>query len=378
VKVAAAPRTIVIAANSCWNILNFRGSLIRGLKNAGYAPVVVAPEDLEAEARMAELDTEWIRLRLDRSGLNPVSDLLVWIGYRKLLKRVRPSAFLSFTVKPNIYGCLAAASLGIPAMPNVSGLGTAFIRGGALQGLVSGLYRLAFRKAEVVFFQNPDDRGLFVERGLVREEQTRLLPGSGIDLDRFQPKAPFEGPAIFLLIGRLLGDKGVREYVEAARLVHRKLPDVRLQLLGPIDDGNRTGIRRDELDRWVAEGAVEYIEASEDVRPFIAAATAIVLPSYREGLPRTLLEGAAMGRPLIASDVPGCRELVDDGLNGYLCKVRDARSLAEAMLKLASLGDSERAAMGAASRRKVEERFGEDLVISAYLEELARLEATSN
>ena len=323
---------------------------------------------------MSELDIPWIRLPMDRSGLNPVSDFLLWAAYRKLLKRIRPSALLSFTVKPNIYGSLAAASLGIPAMPNVSGLGTAFIRGGPLQRLVSGLYKLAFRRADVVFFQNPDDRRLFVDRRLVREGQARLLPGSGIDLDRFVPGPLPEGPVTFLLIARLLGDKGVREYVEAARLARPRLPDARFQLLGPIDDGNRTGIGGDELDRWVRDGAVEYLGAADDVRPFIAAATAIVLPSYREGLPRTLLEGAAMARPLIASDVPGCRELVDDGINGYLCEVRDPQSLADAMVKLARLGGSQRCTMGAASRLAVEDRFGEPLVISAYLDELARIE----
>jgi glycosyltransferase involved in cell wall biosynthesis len=178
---------------------------------------------------------------------------------------------------------------------------------------------------------------------------------------------------IFLLVSRLLGDKGIREYVEAARMLRERLPDARFQLLGPIDEGNRTAIRRDELDRWIGDGVVEYVGSTDDVRPRIASASAIVLPSYREGLPRSLLEGAAMARPLIATDVPGCREVVENGVNGFLCAAREARSLAEAMAKLAELPVTQRQAMGAASRRKVQERFSEAVVIRAYLDELARL-----
>jgi glycosyltransferase involved in cell wall biosynthesis len=371
--VPRAPRPIVLAANSSWNIVNFRGSLIRALEHAGYRPIVIAPHDAEAEPRMAAIGVERFALPIDRSGLNPLTDFRLLLAYCGLLKRLRPAAFLGFTIKPNIYGCLAAGSLGIPAIPNVSGLGTAFIRSGPLQLLVTNLYRAAFRKAAVVLFQNADDCRLFVDRGIVRPEKTRVVPGSGIDLDRFSPVPQPTGPTIFLLVSRLLGDKGVREYVEAARLLRERLPEARFQLLGPIDEGNRTAIRRDEVSRWVTEGLVEYLGSKDDVRPHIASASAIVLPSYREGLPRSLLEGAAMARPLIATDVPGCREVVEDGVNGFLCAARDPASLAGAMAKLAGLPASERQAMGLASRRKVQERFNETVVIRAYLDELSQL-----
>ena len=353
--------------------MNFRAGLIRSLRGAGYRPVIVAPDDPAGEPRMAELGVERVILPIDRSGLNPVADLRLLLGYRRILQRVKPVAFLGFTIKPNIYGSLAATSLGIPAIPNVSGLGTAFIGRGPLRLLVSQLYRRAFRKAPVVFFQNPDDSRLFVDRRIVRVDRTRVLPGSGIDLEYFAPAPQPPGLLTFLLVSRLLGDKGIREYVHAARQLCHTLA-ARFQLVGPLDPGNRSGIRGDELSRWVEEGTIEYLGATDDVRSFIAAASAIVLPSYREGLPRSLLEGAAMARPLIATDVPGCREVVEDGVNGYLCAVRDAGSLARAMRKLADLSPVERERMGAASRRKVEERFGEDVVIRAYLEELTKLQ----
>ena len=321
----AAPRRVVVAANSSWNIVNFRIGLIRALERAGYEPVVVAPPDAAAEPRMAELQVERVALGIDRSGLNPLADLRLLGNYRRILKRLRPAAFLGFTVKPNIYGCIAARSLGIPAIANISGLGTAFIRPGPLRAIVTLLYRVGLSRVAVVFFQNPDDRELFIERRMVRADQARLLPGSGVDLDRFVPSPQPSGPATFLLIARLLGDKGVREFAAAARSLRAQIPDACFQLLGPIDEGNRTAIARAELDGWIAQGLVDYLGETNDVRPYVAAASAVVLPSYREGLPRTLLEAAAMARPLIATDVPGCREVVEDGVNGFLCRVQGSQ-----------------------------------------------------
>jgi glycosyltransferase involved in cell wall biosynthesis len=207
----------------------------------------------------------------------------------------------------------------------------------------------------------------------VSPARTRLVPGSGIDLDLYPPAALPDGPPTFLLIARLLGDKGVREFVEAARELRAGLPGARFQLLGPFDGHNRTSISRAELDGWVASGEVEYLGATDDVRPFIAEATAVVLPSYREGLPRSLLEGAAMARPLIATDVPGCRELVEDGVSGFLCTARDSVSLAKAMRSFAQLASEERCRMGQAARALVKERYSEEFVVRAYLDALAEL-----
>jgi glycosyltransferase involved in cell wall biosynthesis len=322
---------------------------------------------------MRELGVERIRVSIERSGVNPWADFKLFMKYWRLLKRQRPAAYLGYTIKPNVYGSLAAAWLGIPALPNVSGLGTAFIRHGPLQQIVTWLYRIGFRRAPVVFFQNAEDRQLFVDRRIVRDDQARVLPGSGVDLERFVPLPTPEGPTTFLLVARLLRDKGVIEFVEAARALRSVLPDARFQLLGPIDDGNRTAIGRAQLDRWVLEGVIDYLGTTDDVRPFIGAASAIVLPSYREGLPRSLLEAAAMARPLIACDVPGCRDVVEDGVNGYLCAVRDVGSLAAAMRSFAELPSFRRLAMGEAARRKVQERFSEELVVRAYLDVLAGL-----
>ena len=369
----AGSRTVVFAANSLWYITNFRSGLIRAIRDSGYRPIVVAPPDPRNEVRLAELGIEFVPIRIDRKGLNPLAELALLWRFRRQLRRLRPFAYVGFTIKPNIYGAFAASSLAIPVIANVSGLGTAFIRPGALQRIVTGLYRVAFRRA-VVFFENADDRQLFADRKIVRAEQTRVVPGSGIDLDRFGVADLPSGGVIFLLIARLIGDKGVREFVDAARKLRSRMPHSRFQLLGGIDEGNRTSIQKPELDAWVEEGVIEYLGETDDVRPFIANASAVVLPSYREGLPRSLLEGAAMGRPLVATDVPGCRDVIDEGVNGFLCEPRDPASLANAMDSLASLPEERRASMGAASRRKVQEQFNEALVVRAYLDVLASLE----
>ena len=369
----AAPRVVAVSGNSSWEIIVRRSGLIRALREHGYEPIVIVPIDPATEERIAKIDVKRIAVRIDRSGLNPFLDLRLLWDYRRILQRLRPIAYLGFTIKPNIYGCLAARAAGIPSIANISGLGTAFIRPGRLQAFVTRLYRIALSRASVVFFQNSDDQRHFLARRLVGPDQARLLPGSGVDLDHFKPAPLPSGALSFLFTGRLLGDKGVRELVEAARTIRDESRDLRIRLLGPVDAGNRTGIRRDELDRWIAEGLVDYLGETADVRPFIEQATAVILPSYREGLSRSLLEAAAMGRPLIATDVPGCRELIDDGVNGFLCRAQDPGSLAEAMRKLALLSPERRSAMGRESRRMVEQRFSETVVISAYLDALGDL-----
>jgi glycosyltransferase involved in cell wall biosynthesis len=293
---------------------------------------------------------------------------LLW-RYRQALRAIRPNIYLGFTAKPNIYGSLAAHSLGIPVINNVSGLGTAFIKPGLLTRIVSGLYRLAFHRSATVFFQNRDDLDLFIAARIVRPDRAKLLPGSGIDVRTFLPvHAPGGGKFVFLLIARMLWDKGVGEYVDAARQVRAKAPDVRFQLLGFVDVANRTAVSRAQVDSWVADGLVEYLGHANDVRPHIAKAGCVVLPSYREGLPRVLLEGAAMAKPLITTDVPGCREVVKDGSNGFLCTVRDSGSLADAMLRMLRMPDAERRAMGEAGRRKVETEFDESIVVGRYVD----------
>jgi len=374
--VEAAPRAdriIVFAANSAWNILNFRMNLVRAVFAAGLKPVaLVPPGEGEAELRKAGLTVHTIPMSSDDTS--PLSGFLLVVRYIRALRGIEPAALLGFTPKPNIFGSMAASALGVPIINNVTGLGTAFIHGGILGKLVPSLYRVALRRSHRVFFHNDDDRDLFLAQRLVGPEQARVIPGSGVDLQRFKasPLPARSANLTFLFIGRLMWEKGVREFVEAARMVKDQAPSARFQILGPTDGGKR-GVPASEIDRWKREGLVEYLGTAADVRPFIKAADCVVLPSYREGMPRVLLEAAAMGRPLIGVDVPGCRHIVREGETGFLAEARSTSSLADTMLRMIRLDPKARGTMGRAAREVVEKEFSEDLVEQAYLEALGSI-----
>lgn len=358
---------IVICINTAWNILNFRRGLIASLIEDGHDIVAVAPRDAFVPD-LVSLGCRFVDMPMPNGGTNPLEDLRLLSRLKELFRNERPDVLLSYTAKPNIYGSLAARSLGIPVINNVAGLGAVFISKSLVTLVVKLLYRLALRRSACVFFQNGTDRELFVSERLVEAERTALIPGSGIDLKRFQPMQSPRGsaPFRFLLIGRMLRDKGVVEFIEAARLLGRRHAGVEFVLLGATDYDNPASISRAEVDAWVAEGAVQYLGTRTDVRTEIAEADCIVLPSYREGTPRTLLEAAAMAKPIVTTDAVGCREVVDDGRNGLLCKVADAADLADKLEQMLLLGDDARAAMGAAGRLKMEQEFDERLVIEHY------------
>jgi len=365
---------LLLTVNSAFNLVNFRTGLIRALIGDGHRLVALVPRDSYAPMLEA-MGCRVVHLEMDNKGLSPVRDAGLLVRIRRALRHERPDVVLGFTIKNNIYGGLAARNLGIPFLPNVTGLGTAFLRGGWLAHLVERLYGSAFASAPVVFFQNLDDVALFRGRGLVRPDQVRLLPGSGIDIDRFpQTAMPQNGAATtFLLIARMLRDKGVVEYADAARVLRPRYPEARFRMLGPLGVANRTAIGARVLREWVAEGIVDYLGTVDDVVPHIAAADCVVLPSYREGVPRTLLEAAAMARPIVATDVPGCREVVEQGVNGLRCHARDAGDLARAMRQMIEAGPEARRDMGLAGRRRIETLYDERIVIERYRDELASL-----
>jgi glycosyltransferase involved in cell wall biosynthesis len=359
---------IIITLNTAWNLINFRAGLIRALVSAGYEVVAVAPHD-EYVVRLSELGCRYMPLPMDNKGTHPGRDALLFLRFLRLLRNEKPDVYLGYTVKPNVYGSLAANVLGIPVINNIAGLGAVFIKGGWLASLLRGLYRLALSRSAKVFFQNNDDRQMFVSGGLVDVSITDVLPGSGIDLIKFSPVSlPGISPIRFVLIARMLVDKGVGEFVEAARQLKRRGVNAEFCLLGFLDVQNPAAISRVKMDEWVAEGAVSYLGVSDDVRNEIAEADCVVLPSYREGTPRTLLEAAAMARPIVTTDSVGCREVVDDGINGFLCRPKDAVDLADKLAQMAAMSPAERKAMGLRGREKIERQFDEQIVINKYLE----------
>ncbi|RJG04263.1 glycosyltransferase family 1 protein [Noviherbaspirillum sedimenti] len=363
-------RKIVISVNTAWNIVNFRSGLIKALIRHGYDVLAVTPDD-DYAPRLNSLGCRFIRMPMDNNGTHPGRDLSLLMRYVRVLRSERPMAYLGYTIKPNVYGSIAAHTLGIPVINNIAGLGTTFINRTFLTALVKRLYRFSLRRSHRVFFQNAEDLALFVQSGLVRKEQTDRLPGSGIDVAHYLPVAPasMSGRCFrFLLISRMLKDKGIEEFAAAAGIVRRRIPDAQFQLLGSIDRGNANAISLEQIRAWEANGVIQYLGKTDDVRPFLADADCIVLPSYREGVPRSLLEAAAMARPIIATNVAGCHDVVEDQVNGLLCKVRDAADLAEKMTQMYRLSPEKRMEIGAAGRRKVAAQFDESIVIRKYLD----------
>ena len=369
-KKPPTPQRIVISINTAWNIANFRAGLVRALLDRGCEVITIAPPDAYVQ-QLVDMGCRFIPLEMDNKGSNPVADVALFFRYLALLRRERPDFFLGYTIKPNIYGSLAAQLCGVPVVNNVSGLGTAFIRDSWVTKVVKMLYRAALARSHVVFFQNAEDRDLFLRLRLVDAGKTALLPGSGVDIERFKPAGPDQGPSEdgvrFLLIARLLYDKGVGEYVEAARILKARIPSTTCSILGFLDADNRTAVSREDVDRWVSEGVIEYLGSADDVRPHIAQADCIVLPSYREGAPRTLLEAAAMAKPVITTDVPGCRDVMDHGRTGFLCKPKDPGDLVLKMMEFIDMSMIRRRTMGEAGRKKMEREFDERIVIGKYL-----------
>lgn len=366
-------RRVVIAVNSTWNLLNFRSGLIRALVASGYEVVAVAPPDAYVP-ELTVLGCRFVPLSIDHQGTHPGRDLLLLWRFYILFRHERPDIYLGYTVKPNVYGSLAAHILGIPVVNNITGLGAVFIKDSWLTHVVRVLYRLALSRSAKVFFQNNDDRQIFILGGLVTPSITDRLPGSGIDLTKFTPSPlPGRSPLRFLLIARMLWDKGVGEFVDAARILKCRGINADFCLLGFLDVQNPAAICRKQMDDWVEEGVVRYLGVSKDVRTEIELADCVVLPSYREGTPRTLLEAAAMGRPIVTTNSAGCRDVVDDGINGYLCQLKDAKDLADKMYIVASLSSEAREIMGYRSRKKVENEFDERTVINKYLEAISSI-----
>lgn len=365
---------IAIVLNTSWNVYNFRLGLINALRDNGHQVVILAPSD-QYSHRLTELGFEFYPIKMDSRGVNPVKDSrLLWELYQ-LYKSIRPDIVLHYTVKPNIYGTLAAKAARIPMINNVCGLGTVFLQDSWVSTIAKALYRLAFRYPHKVFFQNHDDFQLFVREKLIKADIADTVPGSGINLCKFQavPSSEKNYQFVFLVISRLIYDKGIVEYIDAIRLLKARGVDARFQVLGAKDPNHKRGIPVEIVDGWIGEGLIEYLGTTDDVKSVVELSDCVVLPSYREGLPRTLLEAASLGKPIITTDTAGCKHVVDDQETGFLCKVRSADDLAEKMLSMLKLSSERRQSMGEKGRKKVKEQFDETIVINKYKDAIQRL-----
>jgi glycosyltransferase involved in cell wall biosynthesis len=368
-------RRVLVISRCARTLYIFRRSLIAEASRSGAEVIALGAGGDGFEERLEQSGVRFEHIPVPMRSIDLLADLRLVMFLMRKFRQSKPDVVHSFTVKPAIFATLAAWLTGVPRrVVTITGLGHAFTTAGRLvRSAVMFLYRIALSKAHVVFFQNRDDRDFFVGKGVVRASIARIIPGSGVDVDRFAPSPlPSEagGAPRFLMIARLLREKGVREYIQAAHRVKIDHPRATFTLLGGADPRNPSSLPKEEVAALQTSADVEWLDEVADVRPFIAAADIVVLPSYREGLPRTLLEGAAMGRALVATDAPGCREIVIPGETGYLAQVGDASSLAEAMARLCE-SPREIALMGRRARQLVETCYDQRLVNQACLQSYA-------
>jgi len=365
---------IAIVLNNSWYAYNFRLNLARDLKTNGYEVIFIAPYD-EKYSELIKKEFLFFHVDINSKGINPIVDIKTMFSLYKLYKTIKPNVVLNFTIKPNIYSSIVSGIIGIKSISNITGLGTIFIKQSLITKIAKLLYKLALSFNEIVFFQNKDDKKLFIYNKLIVEEKTDLLPGSGVDLRKFIPieSETDKDKLKFLLIARLLKDKGIYEYIESIKILRKKYANIEFQILGAVGVENKTAISRDELQLWIDDGLINYIGTTDNVQIVIANADCIVLPSYREGVPRSLLEACAMEKPIIATNVVGCKEVVNNGVNGYLCEVKNSQDLADKMEMMINLSEEERKNMGKAGREKIVKEFDEKIVINKYLQTIKEI-----
>ena len=365
--------TIIISINTTWNIYNFRKGILEALLSKGYEVIALATTDVFT-ANLEAMGVKCIPIKINSKGINPFADIYLIRNYYSVFKRHKPDVILSYTIKPNIYGNIAAGLLKIPVINNISGLGTIFIKSNLLTLIGKRLYKRALRYSNHVFFQNNDDRHFFLDAKLMEVSKSSVIPGSGVDTNKFKSKKTKNFGKQFLFVGRLLRDKGIIEYLEAAMMLLKEHPFLEFLIVGEIDSKNKTAISKSELDFYLKQSPqIKYLGNSNNIIEVLNGIDVMVLPSYREGLSKSLLEAAAMTIPIVTTNVSGCKEVVIDNYNGFLCAPRNTDSLLGAMIKMTKLKPSDRHQMGLNGRDLVVKKFKEEFVVSEYLNKINQI-----
>jgi glycosyltransferase involved in cell wall biosynthesis len=366
-------KKIAIVVNNSWYAWNMRANLGFAFQKEGYKVVFICPYDNSSENIKEYFD--YLNIDINSKGMNPFEDIKTIYNFYIAYKKIKPDIILHYNIKPNIYGTISANILKIPTINNIAGLGTLFIKQNIVTKIAKMLYKFSQRNSTKIFFQNQDDFKMFINEKIVKEDKCDVLPGSGVDINKFLPvNKKREKIFKFLLVSRMLWAKGIKEFVKAAQIIKKKYPNVEFQLLGHLDVESPTAISKKQMDIWVNNGYVNYLGSSDDVRIEIAQADCIVLPSYyREGTPRILLESASMEKPIITTDNVGCRDVVDDGINGFLCKIRNPEDLADKIELVLNLTNHQLYEMGRLGRLKMVSQFDEKIVISKYLSSIKEI-----
>lgn len=357
-------KTILILANSSKGVYGFRNELMLALLQ-NYKVIVSVPDETCTQELMDE-GCQVIYTPIDRRGMNPKEDAGLFLSYLRLLKEIKPDLVLTYTIKPNIYGGYACRKLKIPYMTTITGLGSAFQRNGILKKMIIFMYRVSLKKASCVFFQNAQNQKIFKDCRIVGNKDM-LVNGSGVNLEiHHLEEYPGDGKIRFLFVGRIMKEKGIEEFLAAAKELHDE--NTSFELLGYCDEDYQ-----DILDQYESQGIVIQHGFHTDVHAFLKEASALVLPTYHEGMSNVLMEASATGRPVIASDISGCKEIFEEGVTGFGCEPQNAESLIQAMRKFQTLNTEQRAGMGLMARKKMESEFDRRLVIDVYIKEINKL-----
>lgn len=365
---------IVFSSNSSWSIYNFRRNLLKILASNNHEIIIVAPSGKYMDL-LKESGYQTITINIDNSSRGIFNNIRLFADLLRIYKSIKPDIVLHNAIKPNIYGALVCQILKIPVINNISGLGSIFMSHGLSTALGKVLYRISQRKVNTVFFQNSTDYDIFIRNKLISSSQGQIIPGSGIDLHRFCPTKILrnDNNIRFCFVGRLLGDKGIYEFIQAAKKIKIEFPDTVFYILGELYLQHPTAVSEETLNLWMREKTVIYLGKTDHVEKELGQFDCIVLPSYREGLSRVLLEASSMAIPAITSNVPGCRDVIEHGKNGFICKVKDSDDLYLQMKKFIALSKEERIRMGAYGRTKAENVFDENIVIGHYIQAIEEI-----
>jgi glycosyltransferase involved in cell wall biosynthesis len=366
---------VAIVVNSAWAAYNFRFNLAKSLLNEGFEVVFIIPFDGKYSERL-QLDFECCNLNINPNSLNLFKELKTLFNLYIIYKKVKPNLICHFTIKLNIYGSIASYLCGFPSIANITGLGSAFLNKGLFKFIAKFLYKFSLSFSSKVFLQNNDDLQYFLDEKVIDKSKIELLPGSGVDLKKFKYNPTIKNKRFtFLMISRVIKDKGIYEYIEAIKIVRKisKYNSIVFQILGEVNSAHNLAIDKSQIDQWSDEGLIEYMGTSDQVENYIIGCNCVVLPSYREGMPRAILEGFAIGRPCIVSDVAGCREIVEHKKNGLICEVKSSEDLANKMVTMLELSDHTREKYGKNGRKKIENNFDEKNVINLYLKSIRNI-----
>ncbi len=367
-------KKVIISANVLFTIANFRKDFISFLKAKNYDVVCVASEDeLSSNTKnvLEHLGVKFIYVKMNRKGLNPLEDVVYMFNLYKIYKQYNADYVFHFTIKPNIYGTIAAKLAGVKSINTINGLGSAIIGGGVLAKVLQLFYKFSLNFSTKVFFQNEDDKNFFIDNKLVNEKKVAIVPGSGVDTTSFQDCKSQTRQYTFLMVSRLLKDKGVYEYIEAIKILKEKYSYVSFLLAGPFDNGNPSAITPNEVNQWQEDNIIQYLGQTNNIKVFLSKTNIVVLPSYREGLSRFLIESASASKPIITTNVAGCKEVVIENFNGFLCEAKNSYSLALAMEKMINATHEQIIQMGKNSQKIAQKKFDKDIVNKIYYQEIA-------